>query len=150
MYCAAQVMGKKAYIVLNDVTSSLRPMKECFTEDKGYPEDMFIESEEAMELVNYRSVVVVVDTNRPNYTECPELLGRTRTKGVHIADTVSHNENLFPALKDLSEGVRFHPGLDTRHFLDLSAFSSEIGNLLSFFYHYLVSAPAQGKVDCHP
>ncbi|MCI8300608.1 MAG: DHH family phosphoesterase [Lachnospiraceae bacterium] len=78
MYCAAQVMGKKAYIVLNDVTSSLRPMKECFTEDKGYPEDMFIESEEAMELVNYRSVVVVVDTNRPNYTECPELLGRTR------------------------------------------------------------------------
>ncbi|MCI9081216.1 MAG: DHH family phosphoesterase [Lachnospiraceae bacterium] len=78
MYCAAQVMGKKAYIVLNEVTSSLRPMKECFTEEKGYPEDMFIESEEAMELVNYRSVVVVVDTNRPNYTECPELLGRTR------------------------------------------------------------------------
>lgn len=78
MYCAAQVMGKKAYIVLNEVTSSLRPMKECFTEEKGYPEDMFIESEEAMELVNYRSVVVVVDTNRPNYTECPELLTRTR------------------------------------------------------------------------
>jgi len=78
MYCAAQVMGKKAYIVLNEVTSSLRPMKECFTEEKGYPPDMFLDSEEAMELVNYRSVVVVVDTNRPNYTECPELLGRTR------------------------------------------------------------------------
>ena len=39
IYCAAHVMGKKAYIVLNEVTSSLRPMKECFTEEKGYPED---------------------------------------------------------------------------------------------------------------
>ncbi|MCI8496302.1 MAG: DHH family phosphoesterase [Lachnospiraceae bacterium] len=78
IYCAAQVMGKKAYIILNEVTSSLRPMKECFSEEKGYPEDMFIQNEEAMELVNYRSVVVVVDTNRPNYTECPEILNRTK------------------------------------------------------------------------
>lgn len=79
IYCAAQVMDRKAYIVLNEVTSSLRPMKECFTEEKGYPADMFIRSERAMELVDYRSAVVVVDTNRPNYTECPELLGRTKT-----------------------------------------------------------------------
>lgn len=79
IYCAAQVLGKKAHIVLDDVTSSLRPMKECFGEDRGYPTDMFVRSERALELVNYRSVVVVVDTNRPNYTECPELLTRTRT-----------------------------------------------------------------------
>ncbi len=79
IYCAAQVLGKKAHIVLDDVTSSLRPMKECFGEDRGYPADMFVRSERALELVNYRSVVVVVDTNRPNYTECPELLTRTRT-----------------------------------------------------------------------
>ncbi len=74
IYCAAQVMGKKAHIVLNEVTSSLRPMKECFSEDKGYPEDMFVRSERAIEMVNGGSVIVVVDTNRPNYTECPELL----------------------------------------------------------------------------
>lgn len=74
IYCAAQVMGKKAHIVLNDVTSSLRPMKECFSEEKGYPEDMFIRSERAIEMVKNDSVVVVVDTNRPNYTECPEIL----------------------------------------------------------------------------
>ncbi len=40
---------------------------------------MFLRSEKALELVDYRSVVVVVDTNRPNYTECPELLGRSKT-----------------------------------------------------------------------
>lgn len=74
IYCAAQVMGKKAHIVLNEVTSSLRPMKECFGEERGYPEDMFIRSEQAVEMVKSESVVVVVDTNRPNYTECPEIL----------------------------------------------------------------------------
>ena len=79
IYCAAQVLGKKTYIVLNEVTSSLRPMKECFTEEKGYPADMFLTSDKAIEMVDYRSVVIVVDTNRPNYTECPELLNRTKT-----------------------------------------------------------------------
>lgn len=79
VYCAAQVLGKKAYIVINEVTASLRPIKECFAEEKGYPPDMFIKSERAIELVDYNTAVVVVDTNRPNYVECPELLRRTRT-----------------------------------------------------------------------
>ena len=76
IYCAAKVLNKKAQIVLNEVTSSLRPLKECFTPEKGYPEDMFINSERAMEIINRNTLVMVVDTNRPNYTECPELLER--------------------------------------------------------------------------
>ncbi len=79
IFCAAQVLGKKAHIVLDEVTSSLRPMKECFTEEKGYPADMFLHGEQAMEMADNRSVVVVVDTNRPNYTECPGLLGKSKT-----------------------------------------------------------------------
>ncbi len=76
IYCAAKVLGKKAQIVLNEVTSSLRPLKECFTPDKGYPEDLFVNSERAMEILNRNTLVMVVDTNRPNYTECPQLLER--------------------------------------------------------------------------
>ena len=76
IYCAARVLGKKAQIVLNTVTSSLRPIKECFTPDKGYPEDMYINSERALEIVNKNTLVMVVDTNRPNYTECPQLLNK--------------------------------------------------------------------------
>lgn len=76
IYCAAKVLGKKAQIVLNEVTSSLRPLKECFSPDKGYPEDMFVNSERAMEIVTRNTLVMVVDTNRPNYTECPQLLER--------------------------------------------------------------------------
>ena len=76
IYCAARVLGKRAQIVLNEVTSSLRPLKECFTPDKGYPEDLFVNSERAMEILNRNTLVMVVDTNRPNYTECPQLLER--------------------------------------------------------------------------
>ena len=76
IYCAAKVLNKKAQIVLNEVTSSLRPLKECFSPEKGYPEDLFINSERAMEIINRNTLVMVVDTNRPNYTECPQLLER--------------------------------------------------------------------------
>lgn len=79
IYCAAHVLGKKAYIVLNEVTSSLRPIKEQFTEERGYPADLFIKNDVAMDIVDNDSVVMVVDTNRPNLTECPELLSRTKT-----------------------------------------------------------------------
>lgn len=76
IYCAAKVLNKKAQIVLNEVTSSLRPLKECFLPEKGYPEDLFINSERAMEVITRNTLVMVVDTNRPNYTECPKLLER--------------------------------------------------------------------------
>ncbi len=79
VYCAARVLGKKAQIVLNEVTSSLRPLVEGFSEAKGYPADLFINSEEAIMLTNRNTLVVVVDVNRPSYTECPELLKRTDT-----------------------------------------------------------------------
>ena len=84
IYCAATELGKKAQIVINDMTSSIRPLMECFSEENGYPLDMFINSEQALEMVSYNSVVMVVDTNRPSYTECPELL--TRTNNIVVFD----------------------------------------------------------------
>ena len=79
IYCAAKVLGKKAQIVLNEVTASLRPLVECFTEEKGYPADLFINNEDALSITNKNTLLMVVDTNRPSYTECPELLKRTNT-----------------------------------------------------------------------
>lgn len=79
IFCAARTVGKKAQIVIDEVTTSLKPLKEFFTEEKGYPADMFISSEKALELVDYTSLVMVVDTNRPSYTECPGLLNKTRS-----------------------------------------------------------------------
>ena len=76
VYCCARDLGKPCRIVLNTVTSSLRPLVETFSEEAGYPRDLFVSSEEALLLVDQHTMVVVVDTNRPNYTECPQLLNR--------------------------------------------------------------------------
>ena len=76
VFCCARDLGKPCQIVLNTITSSLRPLVETFSESKGYPRDMFVSSEEALLVVDPDTLVVVVDTNRPNYTECPQLLNR--------------------------------------------------------------------------
>ena len=77
IYCAAKVLGKKAQIVINDPTSSVKPLMDCFTVEDGYPEDMFINSETAIDMTSKNTLVMVVDTNKPSYTECPELLRKT-------------------------------------------------------------------------
>ena len=77
IFCASRVLGKKTQIVINKPSSSVRPFIETFTPDKGYPEDMFIGNELALEMVARNTAVIVVDTNRPSSTECPELLRRT-------------------------------------------------------------------------
>ena len=79
IFCAARVLGKRAQIVINEVTSSLRPLLECFSEANGYPVDMFLNSEQAMEATESNTLVMVVDTNRPKMTECPEILNMTRS-----------------------------------------------------------------------
>ena len=79
IYRAAEAIGKKAHIVLNKPTNSIRSVNEDYINNPDYPEDMFISSSEAKDLMNNNSMVIVVDTNRPRMTECPELLQMTKT-----------------------------------------------------------------------
>ena len=58
---------------------SVRPIIENFSNNPDYDEDMFVDSNEAKEIVDNNTVVVVVDTNKPSYTECEELLHKTKT-----------------------------------------------------------------------
>lgn len=78
IYRLAMVMEKKAHIVINEVTSSIRPAMNNFLGSNLYPDDMFFNSEQALEAVDPNTVVIVVDVNRPNYTECEELLAHTK------------------------------------------------------------------------
>ena len=79
IYCAARQLGKKAQIVIDEVNTTLRPLKECFKPEKGYPDDMFIPSQLALDEIDSHTALIVVDTNRPSYTECPSLLNRAKT-----------------------------------------------------------------------
>lgn len=79
IYRAAKSLNKKAHIVVNNPTMSVRPIIENFIKNTDYDENMFINSEEAKEIVDNNTVVIVVDTNKPSYTECEELLHKTKT-----------------------------------------------------------------------
>lgn len=79
IYRAGKTLGKAVHIVINDPTSSIRPLMAGFISSSEYEDNMFVSSQEAKELVDANTVVVVVDTNKPSYTECEELLYKTKT-----------------------------------------------------------------------
>ena len=79
IYRAAAIMEKKAYIVLDEVTTSVRPFYQDFCASSKYPKDMFIKPSNIHDVMNDNTMVVVVDTNRPEMTECPELLKMAKT-----------------------------------------------------------------------
>ncbi|WP_033164436.1 DHH family phosphoesterase [Clostridium sp. KNHs205] len=79
IYRIAKTLNKKAHIVINEVTTSVRPLMTRFINNPDYEDDMFLKSEQAIGIVDNNTLLVVVDVNRPSYTECKELLGLTRT-----------------------------------------------------------------------
>ncbi|MDR0220619.1 MAG: DHH family phosphoesterase [Lachnospiraceae bacterium] len=74
IYRIATALERKAHIIVNEVTTSVYPLIELFKGNPEYEEDMIISSQQAMELADAHSVLVVIDVNRPSITECPELL----------------------------------------------------------------------------
>ncbi len=78
IYRLAINMEKKAHIVINEVTSSIRPAMNNYMGSSVYPEDMFYSSEQALGAIDPNTVLIVVDVNRPSITECPELLAHTK------------------------------------------------------------------------
>ncbi len=79
IYVICQKLGKSAHIVINDVSSSVKPFKDRFMKNEEYPEDMFLTREESLEYVGKQTAVIVVDVNKADRTECPELLNLCKT-----------------------------------------------------------------------
>ena len=79
IYRAAKSLNKKTHIVVNNPTMSVRPIIQTFKDNPDYDENMFIDSDEARAIVDDNTVVVVVDTNKPSYTECEDLLHMSKT-----------------------------------------------------------------------
>lgn len=76
---AAQQAGKPAHVVLGDRNSNIRPWIEVLEEECGYDEKFFLTHDQAIEMTNQNTAVIVVDTNRPSMTECEQLLYLTKT-----------------------------------------------------------------------
>ena len=70
IFRAGKTLGKSVSIVVNDPTKSIRPLIAGYVNNPDYEPSMFVDSEQAKDMVDNNTVVVVVDTNRPSYTEC--------------------------------------------------------------------------------
>lgn len=79
IYIIAKKFGKDAHIVFGEISSSVRPFMNRFIDKEEYPDDMFIKKEEAENYLTSSTVVIVVDVNRPQRTECPQLLDKCKT-----------------------------------------------------------------------
>jgi c-di-AMP phosphodiesterase-like protein len=68
--------GKDVHIVLNESNSTIDAL---IGKIKKYPEysGLFLSRSEALDKADRRTLLVVVDTHRPGFTECPDLLRLT-------------------------------------------------------------------------
>lgn len=74
IYSIARNFGVPANVVVDTKTSLAKPLIERFDDDK-YP-DMILPPEKALDRVGENTLVVVVDTHKQSFTECPELVDK--------------------------------------------------------------------------
>lgn len=74
----ASTLNKESHIIIHDVNPSINPIKVRFDEPP-YPDDIFISPDEAKNLIDEDTMLIVVDVNRPSITEVPEILEMVRT-----------------------------------------------------------------------
>ena len=74
IYACAKLLDKPANIVINDVTSSVKTLHTQLVENDHYPKNLFVTGQEAISYIKEKTLLVVVDVNRPSYTEHMELL----------------------------------------------------------------------------
>jgi c-di-AMP phosphodiesterase-like protein len=79
IYRASRTLNKRAYIVVDSPTITTKPFIDEFENNPDYDSKMLLDVHEAKEMVDDKTLLVVVDTNKPDYTECEELLHRTGT-----------------------------------------------------------------------
>ena len=75
IYRVARTFNKKVNIVVDEETTSIRPMLDMMKHDGAHDESIFVSKDEAIEIASENEcTLVVVDVNRPSYTGCPDLL----------------------------------------------------------------------------
>ena len=75
IFRVARTFNKTVNIVVDEVTTSIRPMLEMMTHDGAHDESIFVSREKAVEIASSSDcTLVVVDVNRPSFTGCPPLL----------------------------------------------------------------------------
>jgi len=75
IYRCARHINKKASIIFSSSNASVRYLIQALQQKEEY-QDLFVPVEEALARLEPHSLLVVVDTHRPGFTESPEILRR--------------------------------------------------------------------------
>ncbi|HIV16747.1 MAG TPA: DHH family phosphoesterase [Candidatus Alectryocaccobium stercorigallinarum] len=78
IFRASQTLNKRTHIVYDNESIALKPFLDIFRNDGSYDEKLLVTCDEAKELVDEKTLLVVVDTSKADYTECEELLYMTK------------------------------------------------------------------------
>lgn len=73
VYRIARAVNRRAYVVLDQCSPSVKPLRDRFNIGE-YEKDMFVTADEARDLVDEDALLVVVDVNKADYTEVPDLI----------------------------------------------------------------------------
>lgn len=76
LYRGVRYKDKDAYIILDSFNPTVNNLLLRLEKDEEY-NDVFISQNQALDIVTEKTLVIVVDTHRASFTECPELLKRT-------------------------------------------------------------------------
>ncbi len=93
MQCIVSHFGKECNIVVNRKNTLATPLIDLFIEEKG--EDIIISPEKALSKKGNDTLVIVVDTHKADFTDCPELIdSRGKTVVIdHHRKSVDYIEN---------------------------------------------------------
>ena len=100
MYRLSKTLGKDAYVVSEPKGKSLGKFLEVLKDNEEY-KNVIITEEEAEELINEKTLLIVVDTHKSNFVEFPELLEKIERKVV-----IDHHRKAPEAITDVL--VSFH------------------------------------------
>lgn len=90
---AVKALKKRACIVMDGAQAAVRPLYDELLENSEYESDFFLTPEKALDYMTDGTMVVVVDTNKPQMTECPELLKKAKT--IAVLDHHRQNDNII-------------------------------------------------------
>ena len=76
VYRLVKALGKEANIVKTTSGLSIDSFIQAIKDEEGY-EDIFVNKAEALNKITENTLLIVVDTNKNNYVEVPELLEET-------------------------------------------------------------------------
>lgn len=94
MFRICQMNSRNASIVVNEVNDSLQTLYRSAKESGLYT---FLDNEEAIQKIDSSTLLIVLDTHRPSYVQCRELLEKTD----HIA-VIDHHRRAVDAIQNPS------------------------------------------------